>query len=65
MVGNDVAGELVFDDRFPANKKLYDSLLDNVSIVSVDSDTEVQQGYLWDGSAYVQQLTSPGVDNVG
>ena len=60
MVGNDVTGELVFDDVFPHNKKLYDALTSSVDIVIVDNEVDVRQGYFWNGQEYVSQLPNGG-----
>lgn len=50
MAGSDVAGEIVFDEAFPQNKKAYAALLDKVEVVEVDVDTDVDRGYIWNGT---------------
>lgn len=50
MVGSDVAGEIVFDEAFPQNKKAYAALLDKVEVVEVQTDTNVEKGYTWNGT---------------
>lgn len=59
MVGNDVAGEMVFEDVFAPNKKLYSALIDGLDIVELEADADVAVGYFYDGESY----TPPPADN--
>ena len=57
MVGEDVAAEMVFDDGFTANKKLYDALLSEHEIVRVDEDVLIARGYIRSGTGFVPPET--------
>ena len=46
MVENDVAGEMVFDDSFDRNKKLYDALSDSVRVIEVNEDEIIDKYYI-------------------
>ena len=49
MVGNDVAGEMIFDDGFAANKKLYDALVGNeYRILQLAEDVVLSRGDTFD-----------------
>jgi hypothetical protein len=45
MVENDIAGEMVFDDSFERNKKLYDALVDSVRVIEVDENAIIGEYY--------------------
>jgi hypothetical protein len=52
MVENDVAGEMVFDDVFERNKKLYDALVDSVRVIEVDENAIIEKDHIWDGQTF-------------
>lgn len=53
MVENDVAGEMVFEDSFAYNEKMYNALLNNeVKMLNIDPDFVVERGDIWNGTSF-------------
>ena len=53
MVENDVAGEMVFEDSFSYNQKMYNALLNNeVKMLKIDPDFIVERGDIWNGTSF-------------
>jgi hypothetical protein len=53
MVEDDVAGEMVFEDSFSYNQKMYNALLNNeVNMLKIDPDFIVERGDIWNGTSF-------------
>jgi hypothetical protein len=56
MVENDVAGEMVFEDSFSYNEKMYNHLINNeVTVMEVKQDVVVERGDVWNGTSFEKQ----------
>ena len=53
MVENDVAGEMIFEDSFSYNQKMYNHLINNeVTVIEVKQDIVVERGDIWNGTSF-------------
>ena len=53
MVENDVAGEMVFEDSFSYNQKMYNHLINNeVTVMEIEPDVVVERGDIWNGTSF-------------
>jgi hypothetical protein len=56
MVGNDVAGELVFSDALERNVEFYDAVTtNNFTIMEVSPEDNITIGHFWNGTEFVEQ----------
>jgi hypothetical protein len=53
MVEDDVAGEMVFEDSFSYNEKMYNYLINNeVTVMEIEPDVVVERGDIWNGTSF-------------
>lgn len=53
MVDNDVAGEMVFEDSFSYNEKMYNHLINGeVTMLKIDPEVLVERGDIWNGTTF-------------
>ena len=53
MVEDDVAGQMVFEDSFSYNEKMYNHLInDEITVMEIEENVVVERGDIWDGKKF-------------